>query len=59
MSQFTEEIARAAAQDAGNRTMRKAGRVFWDDEDWNAACEEYNRLWPQYPVQNPDDGEVA
>ena len=54
--QLTEEMARAAAQDAGNRSMREAGRALWNDADWNAACDKYERLWPQPAVQTVDCG---
>ncbi len=30
-------IAHAAGQDAGNRSMRAAGRVEWNADDWNVA----------------------
>ena len=36
----------AAAKDAANRTMRKAGRRVWDVDDWNVACREFDCLWP-------------
>lgn len=42
---MTENLARAAAQDAGNRSMRKAGRKTWSREDYNEAVREFNRLW--------------
>jgi hypothetical protein len=35
---YAYQIAMAAGQDAGNRSMRKAGRTSWNEEDWNAAC---------------------
>jgi hypothetical protein len=35
---------RSKATDAGNRSMRRAGRTVWDVEDYNAAVAEYNRL---------------
>lgn len=41
---LTPEIARAAGWDAGNRSMRAAGRTRWNEDDWNAACEVTNRL---------------
>ena len=50
---ITEPIARAAAQDAGNRSMRKAGRTQWNEEDFNAAAQEYERLWPSSTGNNP------
>lgn len=30
-------IANAAGRDAGNRSMRRAGRSAWNEDDWNAA----------------------
>jgi hypothetical protein len=48
--QLTPKIARAAAwaaaTDAGNRSMQKAGRTVWDEDDYNASCGEFERLWP-------------
>jgi hypothetical protein len=43
---FTRVLAFAAAGDAGNRNMRAAGRTTWNEDDWNIACEELDRLWP-------------
>jgi hypothetical protein len=40
------ELVRAAAHDAGNRHMRKNGRGVWNEEDYNAAVAELDRLWP-------------
>jgi hypothetical protein len=37
-------IARAAGRDAGNRAMRAAGRSTWNEDDWAAACETFDRL---------------
>jgi hypothetical protein len=37
-------VARSAAQDAGNRSMRKAGRKQWSQADWNVATREYHRV---------------
>jgi hypothetical protein len=31
---LTRDIAYAAAFDAGNRSMRKAGRIVWSEEDF-------------------------
>ena len=45
---MTKEIARAAAMDAGNAHMRKAGRTKWDRTDFYAASRTYNKLWPAY-----------
>jgi hypothetical protein len=44
--QLTRESAYAAAQDAANRNMRKAGRKRWNQADWNAACRVFDRLYP-------------
>lgn len=41
---LTPSIIMAAAQDAGNRSMRKAGRTNWSLEDWNVAAEVAARL---------------
>ena len=43
---LTPEIVRAAAWDAGNRSMRRAGRTKWSAEDWDIACAEIDRLAP-------------
>jgi|GEM_PF-2995952 len=37
-------IAHAAGWDAGNRSMQDGGRTAWNEDDWNAACEVYDRL---------------
>lgn len=34
---LTKALAYAAAMDAGNRHMRKAGRTAWNEDDYNAA----------------------
>jgi len=44
---ITREIARVAAMDAGDRSMRQAGRTAWNREDYNVMIEEFNRLWPE------------
>jgi len=38
------DIAHAAGQDAGNRSMKAAGRIAWNSDDWNVACAEEARL---------------
>jgi hypothetical protein len=40
----TQAIAHAAGWDAGNRAMRAAGRRAWNEDDWNAACDTFDRL---------------
>lgn len=34
----------AAGWDAGLRSMRKAGRTAWNQDDWDAAAAEVDRL---------------
>jgi len=41
---LTLDIARAAGADAGNRSMRAAGRSAWSEDDLNAAGERTMRL---------------
>jgi hypothetical protein len=41
---LTPELAYASGKDAGNRSMRKAGRTAWNEEDANVAAELTNRL---------------
>lgn len=43
---MTRDLANAAAWDAGNHSMRAAGRTTWNADDYDAAVLEYNRLWP-------------
>ena len=43
---LTADLARAAAHDAGTRSMRRAGRTAWNEDDWNVAAAEYMRLLP-------------
>lgn len=51
-------IAHAAATDAGNRSMRVAGRGCWNEADLEVAREEFRRLmpWPE-AEDEPDDGD--
>ena len=42
--QITYEIAYSLGRDAGNRSMRAAGRAAWNETDWNAASTETLRL---------------
>ena len=41
------DMAHAAAWDAGNESMRAAGRTKWNLDDWNAMCAEFSRLMPE------------
>jgi hypothetical protein len=36
---MTNALARAIGMDAGNASMRKAGRSVWNEDDFNAASE--------------------
>ncbi len=49
MTDLYREIAKAAAWDAGNRSMRAAGRTFWNRDDYNVAVRELHRLDPCPP----------
>jgi hypothetical protein len=43
--EMTPEIAKAAALDAGDRNRRKRElHGAWTREDWDVACDEYDRL---------------
>jgi hypothetical protein len=43
---MTYQLAHAAGMDAGNASMRAAGRQHWNEEDYNACWAEFERLWP-------------
>lgn len=36
--ELTYEVAMAAGQDAGNRSMHRGQRAVWNERDWNAAA---------------------
>jgi hypothetical protein len=42
---ITKALAMAVARDAGNRSMRAAGRTVWAVADYNEACRTFDRLW--------------
>lgn len=42
---MTEDLARRAATDEGNRSMRANGRRKWNRDDFIAAATMFNRLW--------------
>lgn len=48
----TYEIAHKASQDAGNRNMRAAGRSKWNEDDWNVAAAEFERLFVEPRAQH-------
>ncbi len=46
----TPTLAHAAGWDAGNRSMREAGRTEWNEDDWNEAARIYTKILPE-PTQ--------
>jgi hypothetical protein len=50
MIRVTRAIALAAGHDAGNRSMKRAGRVKWDETDWNAAADTFAALYPSEDI---------
>lgn len=42
--ELNRKLIYAAARDAGNRSMRKAGRSVWSADDFDAAASEFARL---------------
>lgn len=54
---LTPAIVHAASTDAGNASMRTAGRTSWSQDDYDAAVAEYHRLMPEPYVLDctPDD----
>jgi hypothetical protein len=53
---MTYEIALAAAQDAGDRAMRKRGGKYWSRKDHEAACQAFERLRLLIRQENDEDG---
>ena len=43
--ELNEQLIAAAGMDAGNASMRKAGRPHWNEDDYNAACRAAAPLW--------------
>lgn len=57
MGLWTRDLAYAASVDAANRSMRKAGRKRWSEEDRDIAASEFSRLRPleaEYPWMTPE-----
>ena len=46
MIEIEPMIAYAAAEDAANRQMRKAGRTVWSKTDLELAKATLERMWP-------------
>lgn len=51
------DLAMAAARDAGNRSMHKAGRKDWNRDDYNEAALTFIKLIPE--PQEPRDHDTA
>lgn len=47
---LTETQARLTAVDAGDRSMRDAGREAWNEQDAQVAADVFALLWP-VPVE--------
>jgi hypothetical protein len=47
---ITYKLTHAASIDAGNRSMRKGGRTAWNEDDYGACVDEFNRLIPEETV---------
>ena len=43
---LTYSLAMAVSRDAGNRSMRNAGRKRWGRADWNVAAVKLKKLIP-------------
>ena len=57
---LTRKLAYALGRDAGIRSARAAGRTAWNEDDWNAACKEFDRLWPvENDLRPVEDEQVA
>ena len=48
---MTKKIAYAIGLDAGNRSMRAAGRSAWNEDDFNAASEATAAAFPNHDVR--------
>ena len=44
MIELDYDLCMAIGHDAGNHSMRKHGRVAWNEDDWNVAAETTNEL---------------
>jgi hypothetical protein len=50
---MTYHAAMAAGRDAGNASMRKAGRTRWTQADYNAAARMFNTITQNSHVTTP------
>ena len=44
---MTYDLAMAIFKDTANRSMRKAGRTSWSEDDYNAGVEAFNKCLPE------------
>ena len=58
MLELTYDLAMAAGRDAANRSMRAAGRSCWNEDDYNVAARELQRLWPHLWLERNDDESI-
>ena len=49
---LTYRLAMAAGMDAGCRSMRRAGRKAWNEEDRSEACRTVDALIPLLPPED-------
>lgn len=48
---LTPEIIHAIGWDAGDRSMKQAGRIVWNYMDLDAAVKASNKLWDIYDTE--------
>ena len=53
--EWFERVVRAAALDAGDKSMRKAGQKSWNVEDYNVAVKEFGRLTECKALKKQDE----
>ena len=51
---IAHDLAMAAAHSFADRRMVKAGREQWDEGDWHAAVDEFQRLWNIHRSGHPN-----
>ena len=44
--EMTYDLGMAIFKDAANRSMRKAGRTAWSEEDYNVGIDAFNACLP-------------
>ena len=48
-----QDAAWKAGWDAGNDSMKQAGRTAWNEDDFNEAHRIAQRIWDLGPVEHP------